>query len=119
MLVPGRTIEKHAFITVDPDSEDCWLFVKIENGLEAAGDLLITADWTAVGGHDGYYMYNDKATAESDTIDVFTAFECDETLQNISAYEGATIKVTAYAVQAEGIDAEDAWAALDQHYDLT
>ena len=120
LLVPGRTIEKHAFITVDPDSEDCWLFVKIENGLEAAGDLLITADWTAVGGHDGYYMYNDKATAESDTIDVFTAFECSKEISatDIAAYEDKQIIVTAYAVQAEGIDKADAWTALDLHYEL-
>lgn len=121
LLVPGRKIEKNPFITVDAESEACWLFVKIENGLEGAGEIKMADGWTAVDGKNGYYMYNDKATAESDPIDVFTAFECSKEISStdIAAYEGKQIIVTAYAVQAESVDKADAWTALDQHYDLT
>lgn len=120
LLVPGRTIYKNPFITVGDESEECWLFVKIENGLKGAGEIKMADVWTAVADHDGYYMYIAKATAADGPIDVFTAFECSKEISatEIAAYEDKQIIVTAYAVQAEGIDKADAWTALDLHYEL-
>jgi len=120
LLVPGRTIYKNPFITVGDESEECWLFVKIENGLEGAGEIKMADGWTEVAGHDGYYQYETKATKDSDPINVFTAFECDNTLStdDIAAYEDKQIIVTAYAVQAEGIEQTAAWDALATHYTL-
>ena len=45
-------------VIVDKDSEDCWLFVKIENNLGDAVTINGLTGWTAVPGHDGYYQYN-------------------------------------------------------------
>lgn len=116
-LVPGRIIEKNPFITVAADSEDCWLFVYIENGLEGAGEITMADGWTAVDGKTGYYRYG-KTVSANTKVDVFTQFICNKLLGNteIAAFEGKTIKITAYAVQAEGVTMDAAWGALDQHY---
>lgn len=119
-LVPGRVIEKNPFITVGAESEPCWLFVKIENGLGEAVTVNGMEAWTAVEGQDGYYMYSEKVSAESDPVDVFTSVTVKPELGNaqIEALDGKTISVTAYAVQAEGVEKQDAWGALDTHYEL-
>ena len=113
-LVPGRTIHKNPKITVGATSEDCYLFVKVENGLEGAGELIWDANWAEISGADGYYQYATKVSKNA-VIDVFTAFECDETLDNttIAAFEDKQIVITAYAIQAEGFDTiADAWAEV-------
>ena len=58
-LIPGHTYTKDPTVTVDADSEDCWLFVKIDNELAAildtvALDAQIAANgWVALDGADG------------------------------------------------------------------
>ena len=113
-LIPGRTIDKNPFITVDDGSEDCWLFVKVDNGLEGAGVILWANGWTPVDGA-GYYKYESTVEANA-VIDVFTAFKCDADLTNdtLADYNNKSIVITAYAVQAEGLDQTAAFAALNQ-----
>ncbi len=119
-LIPGVTYTKDPTIHVGADSEDAWLFVKVENGIAAleASDNTIAAQltangWTLVEGTTNVYAYNVKATAKQD-ITVFNTFAIDgsvtgETLKN---YTDAKIVVTAYAVQAQGFDtAAAAWTA--------
>lgn len=113
-LIPGRTIYKNPFVTVGANSEVCWLFVKVDNGLAGAGEIVWdTTKWTPVDGTSEYYKYATTVKA-NDKIDVFTAFECSDALTNVTidAYDGASIVITAYAVQAEGLDQAAAWTAL-------
>ena len=118
-LIPGRTIEKEPFITVGEDSEDCWLFVKVENGLEGAGEITWAADWAQIGTTD-YWKYSKTVSAE-DVVTVFTEFVCDEDLghDELEDFEGAEIVITAYAIQSEGVSADDAWDSLKGQLNLT
>lgn len=117
-LIPGRTYTKDPTVHVAADSEECWLFVKVENGLvnaEAAGDTTIAAQmaeigWSPLSGTGNIYAYRTTVTAGAD-IKVFESFKIADNA-DVAAYEGAKINVTAYAVQADGFKtAAAAWAA--------
>lgn len=108
-LIPGHTYVKDPTITVGATSEDCYVFVKIENGL--GDDAILNIDetkWIEV--EEGVvYRYYEILSAGEEAV-AFTEFtfgaDADPT-----EYEDAEIKVTAYAVQADGLTADDAWAA--------
>ena len=116
-LVPGREIEKNPVITVSNDSEECYLFVKIENGLTSAGTINGMEDWVLVNTTLNtdtvkYYRYETTANA-GDEIAVFTSFTCNATITEYdAALDGATIVITAYAIQKENLTADEAFAAL-------
>lgn len=116
-LIPGHTYTKDPTIRVAADSEDCWLFVKVENGLvdaEAEGETSIanqmaTKGWTKVDGTE-VYAYATKQSARESVV-VFDSFKIAGTA-DVSLYEDAEIVVTAYAIQADGFDtAAAAWTA--------
>lgn len=115
-LIPGHTYIKDPTIHVADDSEECWLFVKVENGLanaEATGETSIASQmaakgWTKVEGTD-VYAYATKQDAGADVV-VFDTFKIAGTT-DVSLYEDAEIVVTAYAIQADGFaTAAAAWA---------
>lgn len=115
-LIPGHTYIKDPTIHVADDSEECWLFVKVENGLanaEAEGTTSIASQmaakgWTKVDGTD-VYAYATKQVAGADVV-VFDTFKIAGTT-DVSQYEDAEIVVTAYAIQADGFaTAAAAWA---------
>ncbi len=109
-LVPGRKIEKNPFITVAANSEDCYLFVEIVNGLGADADIHMVENWTQIAGTN-YWMYTRRVSAE-DKVDVFDYFTCSSGMENNTTYDNITIAITACAVQAEGFDsAQAAWTA--------
>lgn len=119
-LIPGHTYIKDPTVHVADGSEDCWLFVKVENGLAdiEAGtteDLSIAAQmaakgWTPVAEDSTIYAYSTKQVAGADVV-VFDNFTISGTA-DVSSYESATIVVTAYAIQADGFDtAAEAWTA--------
>ena len=116
-LVPGRKIEKNPFITVGDDSEDCYLFVQIVNGLGDAAYINMVAGWTRIDETD-YWMYSARVPA-SERVEVFDYFTCSTEIQNGATWTDSTITITAYAVQAEGFTdtngngtaADEAWAA--------
>lgn len=120
-VIPGRTIYKQPVVIVNKDSEECWLFVKIENGvtdkkiLDAMVEIKAHEDtaeakWEAVGS-DGWYQYTGKAapaldgtTKKDAEFQVFDYFKFDNlTNDEVKALEDASIKVTAYAIQADGV----------------
>lgn len=119
-LLPGHEYTKDPTIHVDKDSEDCWLFVKVEDGLAAIEDTETIAaqmeknGWTAV--EDiGVYAYKDIVTKAADDkdIEVFGTFKIKGNA-DVSAYGKAEIIVTAYAVQADGFgSAAEAWQAAE------
>lgn len=119
-LLPGHEYTKDPTIHVDKDSEDCWLFVKVEDGLAAIEDTETIAaqmeknGWTAV--EDiGVYAYKDIVTKAADDkdIEVFGTFKIKGNA-DVSTYGKAEIIVTAYAVQADGFgSAAEAWRAAE------
>lgn len=112
-LVPGHEYTKDPTIHVADDSEDCWLFAKIENGLGDEAVLNIDSNnWTLVDGTEGLYVYKDSVSADTDVV-IFTTFTTttDAAFENLvlDGEENATaIKVTAYAIQKDGLEKTDA-----------
>lgn len=130
-LLPGHTYVKDPQIHVDPTSEDCYLFVKVENGIAAieAADATVESQmtengWVAVTGHDGVYVYVGTAAGASDPlavsakddIDVFDEIKIDGSVDKtkLDQCKNANITVTAYAVQKDGFagkSAAEIWTA--------
>ncbi len=122
-LVPGRAYDKDPTVHLRGGSEASYLFVRVTNGIAgiesaAAGDRRI-ADQILDNGwmrfrEDMYYQ--DVPAPGADDVDypVFARYAIDGTVGNaaLAAYAGATIEVTAYAVQKGGFeDADAAWNA--------
>lgn len=126
-LIPGKSYDKDPILHVADDSEDCWLFVKVANGISACEAAESTdykpiakqiADngWTALEGvANVYYKAHDKdADPVVKDYPVFAKFaiagSADAT--TLATAETANITVTGYAVQAEGFaTALEAWNA--------
>ncbi len=116
-LIPGHTYIKDPTIHVAADSEDCWLFVKLENGLKDIIDAVaiedqMTADgrWRLIDSDNNIYAYKDKVSAGTD-VTTFANFKIKGDAE-VSEYGAANITVTAYAIQADGFDTADAaWSA--------
>lgn len=121
-LIPGHTYVKDPTVHVQAGSEDCYLFVKVVNGIsDIEADTTIAAQmaengWTAVTNENGVYAYESKVSAGTD-VKVFESFTVagDAVLTNqdgTAKYSANTpITVQAYAVQADGFtDALDAWS---------
>ncbi len=118
-LIPGKTYTKDPTIHVGANSEDCYLFVKVENGLvnaEADGNTTIAAQmaangWSLVDGETNIYVYNQIVSKNTDVV-VFRTFTIyGETV--VANFKDAKINVTAYAIQAEGFEntaTADIWA---------
>lgn len=124
-LIPGKTYTKDSTVTVATGSEDCYLFVKVENDIANAliststNDTKTIADqmedngWTLLSGSSNIYYQQDAKKAD-DKVPVFSTFTVSSNVADLSTYDGKTIIVTAYAVQADGFSsAADAWAAAN------
>lgn len=122
-LMPGHEYDKDPTVHVTANSEDSWIFVKVENGIaaiEAAGnttiDAQITANkWMQLPGVDNVYYkeYTKNATQQQDFV-VFKSFKVADTVTDtdLAKCEKANITITAYAVQKDGFDtAKAAWDA--------
>lgn len=118
-LMPGQSYTKDPIIHVDAESENCWLFVKVENEIAVIeGENTVAAQmeengWTLVDEAKKVYAYETIVTAGTD-VTVFRTFKIANTITNeqLAAYNEKTIRVTAYAVQAEGFVSYDAaWAS--------
>lgn len=120
-LIPGHFYVKDPTIHVANDSENCWLFVTVKNGLlnaeDASGNTIAkqmaARGWEKVTGAtvDGtdVYAYATKQAAGANVV-VFDTFKIAGTT-DVSQYEDAEIVVTAYAIQADGFaTAAAAWA---------
>lgn len=129
-LLPGHTYTKDPIIHVDANSEDCYLFVKVENEITAIEDSSSTVasqmaakGWKLVDGQENVYVYIGTAEGASAPLAVsasedITVFEKIVISGNVSNDENATIKlsnyadktitVTAYAVQKDGFEGKTA-----------
>lgn len=119
-LVPGSNYAVNPVITVDADSEECWLVVKVTNELGEAITINGMSGWEKVDGKPGYYLYSTSVTKASAPISVFTSVTCNskntnDTLKNL---DGKQIAITAYAIQKENVDKANVISYLGEHYTL-
>lgn len=120
-IIPGVDIAKDPKVTVEADSEACWLFVKVDEVGTFVADKVtysVADGWTALTGQPGvYYREVGAVTADTDF------YVLKDNVVNVSDtltkedIEDITIKptltFTAYAVQKDGIaDAATAWSKI-------
>jgi len=137
-IIPGVEIRRSLKVTVEPNSEACWLFVKVEgtnwphfpdaNGTAKVSYSVAggTNDWKALDNYPGVYYREVSAedakagiayyvlagSAEHLNGVVTVSRELTKTEVNSLAGTQPKLTFTAYAVQREGIDdAAAAWAA--------
>lgn len=120
-LLPGHSYTKDPVVHVDAASENCWLFVRVENNIkniEAWDAKAIEAQmtdlgWTLVDSETNVYAYKNIVEA-GQNISVFESFKIAGCLDydTLAHYDGKNIVVTAYAVQSDGFStAKEAWTA--------
>ena len=129
-LIPGHTYTKDPTIHVGANSEACWLFVKIDNGIaniEAAtttgddpytkiAEQIVANGWTLLDGETNIYYKEATKTGETGVdYTVFGSFRL-ATNADVSSYASAKITVTAYAIQKDGLTVAEAWTALKEAY---
>lgn len=115
-LIPGESYTKDPIVHVADTSEDCYLFVKVENEITAieadttvAGQMAAKG-WVAVQGAPNVYVYttnNAPAVVNGGAnVTVFKTFTVSGNVTNeaLATYADKTIKVTAYAIQSAGMD---------------
>lgn len=128
-IVPGNNINKDPKVTVNANSENCWLFVKIEEAnwpspVDTDGtrkvNYAIASGWTALDGVDGvYYRAVDwAATAQEFPVlaDNRVTVSGNLTKAEVNAITtNPTLKFTAYACQKDStIDtAAKAWEKIN------
>lgn len=127
-IIPGVKIERSLKVTVEPNSEACWLFVKVEganwshfpdaNGTAKVSYSVDVQDgWTALNNHPGVYYREVSAEAaqRGDAYDVNCNVTVSQMLtkaevDSIASGTQPKLSFTAYAVQRDGIDdAVRAW----------
>ena len=132
-IVPGATIDKDPKVTVLANSEDCYLFVKVEAGANWPSYLhySIAAGWTQGKGTDGiptnvYYREVSNSTSAQEfyvlagtTGHANGIVTVDNTLDKATVDQAIkdgfqpTLTFTAYAVQKDGsATAAEAWAKI-------
>lgn len=118
-MVPGNTISKDPKVTVQANSEACWLFVKVEKSSNF--DSFMTYDmadgWTALPGVTGVYYREVAATTAATDFSVLkdnsVLVKDSVTKADLNALTRdtfPTLTFTAYAVQKDNVaTATDAW----------
>lgn len=131
-IIPGVEIRRSLKVTVDPNSEACWLFVKVEetnwshfpdaNGTaKVSYSVDVQNGWTALNTHPGVYYREVSAEAaqRGDAYDVNCNVTVSQMLtkaevDSIASGTQPKLSFTAYAVQRDGIgDAATAWTAAN------
>lgn len=131
-IIPGVGIRRSLKVTVEPNSEACWLFVKVEganwshfpdaNGTaKVSYSVDVQNGWIALNDHPGVYYREVSAEAaqRGDAYDVNCNVTVSQMLtkaevDSIASGTQPQLSFTAYAVQRDGIgDAATAWAAAN------
>ena len=116
-LIPGEKYDNPHTITVDNGSEECYLFVKIVDniaGIQGADTIVTQLDangWTQIDVENNIWAH-ERTSVGNDVVTVFSYYKIDGSVVNsvLNGYDGKTIAVTAYAVQAAGFaNATAAW----------
>ena len=121
-MIPGTIYAKDPTVTVDANSENCIVFVKVEetnnkltsNASEKFVIWAMNAGWTLVSGETNVYYYNAVKSA-GDSIQVLAAVS-DKTTGGVTINSNATaadmeqaetnapsLAFTAYAIQSDSV----------------
>ena len=132
-IIPGVEITRSLKVTVEPNSEACWLFVKVEgtnwpaiqdtNGTAKVSYSVAggTSGWTPLSSYPGVY-YREVSAEDAKTgveydVNGVVAVSKELTKAEVNSIASGTqpqLSFTAYAVQRDGIgDAATAWAAAN------
>lgn len=121
-MVPGNTIAKDPKVTVQANSEACWLFVKVEKSTNFENFMTwaIADGWQLVPGETNVYYREVNATTADTSFDVLkgnsVAVKDSVTKADLNALTWdtfPTLTFTAYAVQKDNVaDAATAWGKL-------
>lgn len=116
--IPGAVLDKDPTVTVLKGSEECYVFMCVDNELN---DLFTinydTTSWLKVAsnGNKTVYIYNSSINAlmtDNDVVlnPIFTTITVsqDLTSQDVEEIGQKTVTATAYAVQAANIDRDEA-----------
>ena len=117
-MIPGTTLGKDPTVTVIGDSENCWLFVKVEKGNNPDNYLEYSIDntvWKAVPGHEGFYYCTVEANEANQTFNVLAGKTVKvkdavtkDMIKGLTPATYPTLTFTAAAVQQENITTVDA-----------
>jgi len=125
-LIPGHKYVKDPVVYIDAESENCWLFVKLENGLKeiiaatTIEEQIQANGWSVIDEANNIWAYKEIVGAGM-KVPTFAEFTL-KTDADVSAYDteenpAAKIEVTAYAVQADGFaTAAAAWEATSADF---
>lgn len=124
-MVPGKTIDKDPVVTVIAESENAYVFVKIEESADFSTfmEYTVSSEWTPLDGCVGVY-YLESVKSDSDVEyyvleDNKVKVKDEVTKEMLNALtEKPTLTFTAYAVQRdsdiEAIDTPaEAWALAE------
>ena len=118
-LIPGQTYTKDPTVHVTADSEKCYVFVKVDNGIAALegssntiASQIATTGWTPVTGETNVYYKTVEATTTGADLTVFSSFTLANDANSKAEWDSQDIKVvvTAYAVQYDGFEGNVAGA---------
>lgn len=119
-LIPGHEYTKDPTVHVAANSENSWIFVKVEDAITDVEDVdtiatqIANNGWTALAGATGVYYKEYTSSTDATDLVVFENFKVKDNA-DVSTYTGKTIKVTAYAIQKDGFDtAAKAWAEVSK-----
>lgn len=121
-MVPGKTITKDPKATVLPNSEKCYLFVKVEKSSNFDDFMTyeMAEGWTALDSANGVYYRVVESGATNQEFQILKGDHVNVKDTVTKAQMDAlteptypTLTFTAYAVQFEGVSTPaDAWAKL-------
>lgn len=119
-MVPGNTIAKDPTVTVQANSEACWLFVQVtkSENLDTFITYAIAEGWTEL--QDGVYYREVPASAADQTFSVLAGntvtvkSDVTKTMLKTAKTDAPTLTFKAYAVQKDNVaSASDAWAKVN------
>ena len=110
-LIPGSNYTKDPTVTVEANSEACWLFIKVENGISAIeggttiAQQIADNDWIELDGVSGVYYRRHMESQTDQKYVVFTNFTVASEKNNadLNAVKDNNVTVTAFAVQEENV----------------
>lgn len=128
-MVPGNTIEKDPKVTVNKDSEACYLFVELikSENFDEYLTYTIADGWTALAGHENVFyrtvgnLENETVLAEDkpfsvlkdDQVKVIDTVDKDD--MTAAGSTPPTLTVQAYACQLANVaDAATAWNNIEK-----
>ncbi len=127
IMKPGLSITKDPVITVEKNSEDCWLFIEITKSSKFDDYLTYTIEdnWKSLDGYDNIYYQevSRKSTNQEFTILKDNKVEVKSTIGNeeldvLEEKDYPVIDIKAYAVQKDSdikeiSSADEAWKIFE------